>query len=203
MLKLTQNSVTGILPPLIVHLLMMRASHDHPGDYPAAENFDKCINFLKQLGEIYWHASFYNDFFELAASCSQNTMATSNGVRDPLVAFLNDHMPVRQQIGKASGPQSQSTSRRRTPVGDEEDDEQVRQSERRPGSKANGQGDILASNEAGSPLLSGPRTQTVMAQMPDSERLDTEDVALLNLGSQLFEDWLDDLGCFHNIFPSA
>lgn len=182
----------------------MRASRDHPGRNPAAEkNFDKCIVFLKQLGEIYWHASFYNEFFELAASCSHNAAATPNGVRDPLVAFLNERMPGRQQFGKALEPQSQSASRRRTPVDVEEDEEQVNQTERRPASKKNGQGDMLASNEAGLPVLSDPLTQTVVAQMPDSQRPDTGDVPLLDPGGQLFEDWLDDLGYFHNIFPSA
>lgn len=182
---------------------MMRASCDYPRKYFAAENFEKCIVFLKQLGEIYWHAGFYNEFFELAASCSQNMTATPNGVRDPLVAFLNERMPGRQQFGKALEPQGQSTSRRWTPVGVVEDDKQVNQTERRPGSKKNGQGDMLPSNKAGLPVLSYPPAQTVMAQMPDSERLDTGDVTLLDPGAQPFEDWLDDFGYFHNIFPSA
>jgi hypothetical protein len=202
MLDLTQSSVTAILPPLIVHLLMMRASRDNLGKYPAAENFDKCIVFLKQLSEIYWHASFYNKFFESAASCSQNAAATANGERDPLIAFLNDRMPARQQFGKALEPHGQSTSRRRTSVDDEEDYAQARQTER-PGDKENGQGDMLASNEARLPVLSGPATQTVTAQMPESERLDTGDATFLDSGAQPFEDWLDDLGYFHNIFPFA
>ncbi|KAJ5814848.1 hypothetical protein N7474_006625 [Penicillium riverlandense] len=173
--------VTAILPPLIAHLLITRASRDHPGK---SEDFNKCIVFLKQLGEIYWHASFYNEFFELAASSSQNITETLNGARDPLVTFLNDRMPGRQQFCKVLESQNQSRIRRRTLVDNAE----------------NAQSNMLASDEAGLPALSSP---SIMAEMPDSERLDSGDVTLLDPGAQLFEDWLVDLGSFHNIFPSA
>jgi hypothetical protein len=86
---------------------------------------------------------------------------------------------------------------------DDEDDEQSTQAERRPDRKENEQADMLASHEAGLPVLSGPPTQTDMAQMPDSERFDTGDVTSMDPSAQLFEDWLEDLGYFHNIFPSA
>lgn len=160
---------------------MMRASRDHPGN---SEDFNKCIDFLKQLGEIYWHASFYNEFFELAASPSQNTTETPNGERDPLVTFLNDRMPGRQQLCKVLEPQNQGRIRKRTLV----DNDEI------------GQSNMLASNEANLPALSSP---SIMAEMPDSERIDTGDVTWLDPGAQLFEDWLVDLGSFHNIFPSA
>jgi hypothetical protein len=176
---------------------MMRASHDHPGNGPVSDDFSRCIVFLKQLGEIYWHASFYNEFFELAGSQSQTTRDMPSGERDPLVTFLNDRMPGRQQFCKVLEPQNQCGIRRRIVV-DTVDDEQLGQDTR-----PKGQSHVLASNESGLTVLPSETTQTAMAHMTDPGSLDTEEVTLLDPGAQLFEDWLVDLGSFHNIFPSA
>lgn len=64
---LTHHSVTTIIPPLIVHLMLMRNANS-PRQFEASKSdFKICMNTLERLGEIYWHASFYHDFFKLAA----------------------------------------------------------------------------------------------------------------------------------------
>lgn len=63
----SRYSVTAVIPPLIVHTLVMRGSADKCLISQTSLHFQTCMEFLKRLGEIYWHASFYHEFFELVA----------------------------------------------------------------------------------------------------------------------------------------
>lgn len=201
-----KRSVTAILPPLIVHLLMMRAN-DSSGKQHGAGRFDECMSFLQQLSEIYWHASFYHEFFELAASNSQAKSAktAARGARDPLVAFLNDRMPGKLG-GKASEPHSQAASRKRTPVGPGFADQMSSARHRtNHGPKRNTpKGPVPLHNGSSEQPATTPPPEVILSDPPLLELLvASEDITPLDSGGQPFEDWLDDFGLFHHLFPSA
>jgi hypothetical protein len=162
---------------------------------------------LEQLGDIYWHASFYHDFFKLAASHSQGPTTNTNGnEQDPLVAFFNDHMPTNRPVGKAPEIYSQSASRRRTPPAHDDECDPTK-----PTAAPNRDNGIVdhssmvitttADTQAG---FLAPTLQTISTAYelgPDG--LELGDIAIPDTNLQLFEDWLDEFGYFHNIFPSA
>ncbi|KAL1873465.1 hypothetical protein VTK73DRAFT_913 [Phialemonium thermophilum] len=77
------QTVTTILPPLIVQVLLMRCSSDAASYEIAHEGFDTCMTVLDQLGQTYWHAKFYHDFFQLTAPVSSSTVSRT---RRPLKA---------------------------------------------------------------------------------------------------------------------
>lgn len=88
-------SVTFVLSPLIVHVLGMRSSRNPEVKQLHRNRYDLCMIFLRQLRDIYWHASFYCKFFELAASLDKSTM-TANEMenQDPLASFLNNRVSL-------------------------------------------------------------------------------------------------------------
>jgi hypothetical protein len=52
--------------------------------------------FLQELGKIYGHASFYYDFFELAASIDNKFLEQRQSkTQDPLIAFLKQQMGIK------------------------------------------------------------------------------------------------------------
>ncbi|KAH0524367.1 hypothetical protein TsFJ059_006891 [Trichoderma semiorbis] len=197
--------VTAILPPLIVHLLMMRSSPDPVSRQPHIDRFNKCMGLLEQLGDIYWHASFYHDFFKLAVLHSQGPAAYTNGKeQDPLVAFLNDHMPVKLPVLRGTELYSQNASRRRTPTGDDIEDNPTKPTATP--SREDGAADLSSITTTTAAAQTGFLAPTTQASVP--YELGTDDlglgaVALPDPNLQLFEDWLDEYGYFHNIFPSA
>ncbi|RFU75565.1 cutinase transcription factor 1 beta [Trichoderma arundinaceum] len=192
--------VTAILPPLIVHLLMMRSSPNQSSRQPHIDRFNKCMVLLEQLGDIYWHASFYHDFFKLAASHSQGPTTYANRQdQDPLVAFFNDHMPTKQPVSKAQ------ELYRRTPTRDEIEGNPLNPTGTP--SRENNIADhssmgITATTSAAHAGYLAP-AQTPIAYALGSDDLELEGVAIPDTNLQLFEDWLDEFGYFHNIFPSA
>ncbi|KAH0495933.1 hypothetical protein TgHK011_009458 [Trichoderma gracile] len=193
--------VTVILPPLIVHLLMMRSAPDESSRQPHTDRFNKCMVLLEQLGEIYWHASFYYDFFTLAAEHSQGPATYVNGQeQDPLVAFFNDRVPPKQLFGKPADF-SQSASRRRTPVGDDEDTPaKPMQTPSRDNAVADHAATVTTSVAPDG--YSAPSTQPSIPYTLGDD-LELAGVPIPDANLQLFEDWLDEYGYFHNIFPSA
>lgn len=164
---------------------------------------------LEQLGDIYWHASFYHDFFKLAASHSQESTTHASGTeQDPLVAFFNDHMPAKQPAGKGAELSTQTTIWKRpltatdaeknpikVTVAQSQDDDAAGQSSM-PVTTAEIQAGFLAT---GATLQT---TSTAYETGPgDLELGDATISDATNL--QLFEDWLDEFGYFQNIFQSA
>ncbi|OBT39591.1 hypothetical protein VE00_10555 [Pseudogymnoascus sp. WSF 3629] len=89
--------VTFVLPPLIVHLLERRASLTPELKQANSNRFDLCMIFLRQLREVYWHASFYCEFFELAASIDTPSSAPPIGSQDPLIKLLTQKVRLRNQ----------------------------------------------------------------------------------------------------------
>ncbi|ERS97471.1 hypothetical protein HMPREF1624_05639 [Sporothrix schenckii ATCC 58251] len=80
--------VTTVMPPLIVQFLLMREPtiDDDDGEVDndnrrntvqdAARGFATCMSALRQLGQTYWHAQFYHDFFQLAATAGRTRERT-------------------------------------------------------------------------------------------------------------------------------
>lgn len=99
---LTSHSVTFVIPPLIVHLLELRASLTPELKHANSNRFELCMMFLRQLREVYWHASFYCEFFELAASIDTPSLAPPIRSQDPLMKFLTQKVSLRNQ-GLAEG----------------------------------------------------------------------------------------------------
>jgi hypothetical protein len=63
--------------------------------------------FLRQLREVYWHASFYCEFFELAASIDTPSSAPPAGFQDPLIKALAQKISLRNQgVAENSGAAS-------------------------------------------------------------------------------------------------
>lgn len=193
--------MTVILPPLIVHLLMMRSAPDESSRQPHTDRFNKCMVLLEQLGDIYWHASFYYDFFKLAAEHSQGPATYVNGQeQDPLVAFFNDRVPPKQLYGRAAD-YSQSASRRRTPVGDDGEINAKPAPAPARDSGAAGYASTVTTSDVPEGYLA-PSTEPSIPYTLGND-LELGGVAIPDSNLQLFEDWLDEYGYFHNIFPSA
>jgi hypothetical protein len=164
------------------------------------------MGLLEQLGEIYWHAGFYHDFFKLAVLHSQGPTTYTNGQeQDPLVAFLHDHMPVKLPVLRGTEVYSQNAIRRRTPNRNDVEDSATKPTATRnlEDMTANFLSVTTTSHSA---AHTGYLASTMQAPIPyelASDELELGGVAIPDTSSQLFEDWLDEYGYFHNIFPSA
>jgi hypothetical protein len=141
--------------------------------------------FLEQLGDIYWHASIYHDFFELALSVRATSAKSLSSAGDPLVAFLQRQMMLRN-----NGVSGQ----KRTYI------------------EAT---DAASHDERLSTALrvmqeQGLENHQPIYDTPDSRRLITPgqtpemtNPGVSNSQEVQFEEWLDFGSGFHSIFPSA
>ncbi|OAL34069.1 hypothetical protein AYO20_06717 [Fonsecaea nubica] len=88
-------AVTFTLAPLIVHVLGIRSSRPEERLQVHKNRFELCMIFLRQLRDIYWHAIFYCEFFELAASIKDHQLRTQmSEAHDPLASFLTQRISV-------------------------------------------------------------------------------------------------------------
>ncbi|OAP63166.1 hypothetical protein AYL99_02393 [Fonsecaea erecta] len=88
-------AVTFTLAPLIVHVLGIRSSRSEERLQVHKNRFELCMIFLRQLRDIYWHAIFYCEFFELAASIKDHQLRTQmSEAHDPLASFLTQRISV-------------------------------------------------------------------------------------------------------------
>ncbi|KIY03657.1 uncharacterized protein Z520_00348 [Fonsecaea multimorphosa CBS 102226] len=88
-------AVTFTLAPLIVHVLGIRSSRSEERRQVHKNRFELCMIFLRQLRDIYWHAIFYCEFFELAASIKDHQLRTQmSEAHDPLASFLTQRISV-------------------------------------------------------------------------------------------------------------
>lgn len=164
---------------------------------------------LEQLGDIYWHASFYHDFFKLAASHSQEPMAHASGTeQDPLVAFFNDHMPAKQPAGKVAELSIQTPSWRRPPTASNAENNPIKSTAAQTqddGATDHSSMPVTTANIQAGFLATAPTLQTTSTVYEaDPGDLELGDAAISDAANlQLFEDWLDEFGYFQNIFQSA
>lgn len=105
-------AVTFTLAPLIVHVLGIRSSKSTERIQVHKNRFELCMIFLRQLKDTYWHAIFYCEFFELAASIKNDQLrAEMSEAHDPLASFLTQRISVGdlmvlrhyQDVGKSGG----------------------------------------------------------------------------------------------------
>jgi hypothetical protein len=221
---LSSNSVTCVLPPLIVHLLEIRASPSRSSKALHTDQYNSCMVYLRELGKIYWHASFYCDFFELAASTDHGLPANSQmQTRDPLIAFLqqqmgHNHKTVPKFVSNTEKRIQNDDSEfpnppvsRDQPAGPctspsirelEPSDSQVTGSIMLPpitsGIQERSEMEAYKSNQ--------PMSVEMLNGMDDRNRLFDDDIGtdIFAVPSDLqFEEWLSSYGTFQSIFPSA
>ncbi|GFP59081.1 cutinase transcription factor 1 beta [Trichoderma asperellum] len=164
---------------------------------------------VELLGDIYWHASFYHDFFTLAASHSQGPTTHASGIeQDPLVAFFNDHMPAKQPSGKGIELSSQTPSWRRPLTANNADGNPIKPTvaqNQDHGTTDHSAMPVTTTNIQTGLLAEAPTVQTSSPTYEaDPGDLELADAAISDAANlQLFEDWLDEFGYFQNIFQSA
>ncbi|KAL1968256.1 hypothetical protein VTN77DRAFT_2091 [Rasamsonia byssochlamydoides] len=182
--------VTAVLPPLIIHLLGIRGSSSPSLKQLHTNRYNMCMMFLEQLGDIYWHASIYHDFFELALSVrhSPTEAVSSNEDADPLVAFLRQKMMSRGGLNRKS-----SEGARNENEADCDDGISLRPTQAERISE-----DYNWVYKTSDSSRLGPE-QTAPAPEMDvftvSDQPDQQDVQL--------DEWLDFGAGFHSIFPAA
>lgn len=172
-----------MLPPLLVQLLLIRHNPDPDVGYElATTRFQICMAFLKQLGDIYWHASFYYEFLELAASSSQPTSHLAEDSRKTVSKQTTGHRSSRR-------PQQR---RQEAPLDLATED--------------HGQ-EALAVSVTSPDAFSDPSIEAANGDALGGNVMDTEGLAL-GENNGLFEDWLgdhwlDEHELFRTMFPSA
>ena len=190
-LLLTVCSVTSILPPLVIHLQTLRPSYHTLNDSRSRSHFQTCMKFLHQLGEVYWHADFYHDFFEIAASSSLAGPAQGTASVDqvPPVSSSSRQTQMMGQLQGEDKPKIGTKRKRKT-------------------------GPI----DHNAFLTSTPSDLTSMDPLPPSN-LDELSPAqdqrsclqgppsvsreFFEQNDEIFTNWLDDYAFFQNLFPSA
>lgn len=191
-----------MLPPLIVQLLLMRGSNHGPEYEVVNGRFLTCMAALKKLGEIYWHASFYYEFFELTASGSQTTSAANQHATAPEITF-GGRTPGKH-TNKDLGLQSCNSTR--TGSGEAvgtTGQEMVLGTDRAPFHQQHA---YHGETSTATPDLETPSPSSFHALSGDTLGLDGHtpgDVDFIGTEAGAFESWLDDYGLFQSMFPSA
>ena len=165
--------------------------------------------FLEQLGDIYWHANFYYQFFELAASGAQPPAhtPTSDAIKgDSLTAFFNSRVPGRQPKSTLSG-REKSNHRTRMPGVHTDSDRGPRadiHAPRQEGHDGRLPGIRITSSPDQDQLLESTEKQVTTNEKKVGEAADPE-VGILStdLDEWDFGNWLEDYPSFLNLFPSA
>ncbi|KAI7971102.1 hypothetical protein EIK77_007218 [Talaromyces pinophilus] len=193
------GSVTTVLPPLIINLMGVRYAQSSQDYRISMAHYQTCMKFLKQLGEVYWHASFYHDLFKLAAS---HISATPH----PQDAGVSENL--REKLSSATvfsdnNPQCQFE----TPGCDLalEDDA----FNRRPRSPV----DYFVSARSPAPIFesNGNSVMPVFETAFNLESIETFDPGHVDDGGlnlrgvdiQALTEWLNQDGIFQSFFPSA
>ncbi len=164
--------------------------------------------FLEQLGDIYWHANFYYQFFELAASGAQPPAhtPTSDAIKgDSLTAFFNSRVPGRQLKNTQSGRDKYNDRTRRAavhtgsdhgPRADIHDPGHEGHDSRLPGIRGTSSPD-----QDQLPELTEEQAMTSerVGAAPDPEG----GIPSTDPDEWDFGNWLEDYPSFLNLFPSA
>ena len=172
----------------------MRCSADSTSYQAARGRFRTCMSVLERLGQTYWHAKFYHDFFQLAALTSRPEAPT---LQRPVSATearekeQQQNEARRLSVPEGASPSSMPVSH----VGDKPPDlTETNQPPYR-------DGEVMSSiNEQFAPSMA--------AEIGDAsapEPWAAEDMVLVDSEDQihLYHDWLDDDVLFQSLFPSA
>lgn len=203
---LTLHSVTSMLPVLIVHLLQMRSSRSHKVRNLHLNRYNLCMMFLRELGDVYSHAIFYHEFFELASSANNTTVETSPVGQDPLIRFLEQRSATRN--GERNGTRTPNNERhRRTilsnkPVRQPQPDAYLEAGSIPPSFATTYAPNMANPNTPGneSPVIDSNSEQPASrVGYPNNQASDPAE----NEFDVRFEEWLASYDHFQNIFPSA
>ncbi|KAF2017920.1 hypothetical protein BU24DRAFT_490994 [Aaosphaeria arxii CBS 175.79] len=197
-------SVTAIMPPLTVQVLLMRYSSNAAEVAEAKIRFSTCMEALHRLSYIYWHAGFYHDLFLLAASSggAASSISTlrhqSNHPSQPeqppqpiQIQAMPTSIPT-QTRQETSGPRSISLLSDRSIESD---------ASRVPEPPIFAKTSIAALLDSS---VSRPTQSTDLENLPDAIDLDSDGVKSLNSQEQIrmFEEWLNDNALFSTLFPT-
>lgn len=187
----------------------MRCSSEADKYEDAQRGFHTCMACLKELSEIFWHAEFYHDFFEL--------LATASCTR-PAALGHSDASPPPRRI--AARQESADDSARLTP-------HKSTRARSQPLNVAQGYGPHSAASDTAQDQSThnifqdqdytttalNTNTFSVFGLSVDPSQLTTlfpnsqscEDSQLLSPDEQqqLFNGWLDDDALLQSLFPSA
>lgn len=197
MFCLLGGSVTTILPPLIISLMGMRYAQSSQDYRISMAHYQTCMKFLKQLGEIYWHASFYYDLFKLAAShISATPHPQDAGVSENLHERLSS-----ATVFSDNNPQGQFET-----TGC---DLALEDAFNRPGSPmdyfVNARSPVpsFESNGNSAKPVFDPVLSLESIEAFDSGHVDDGGLNLEGVDIQALTEWLDQDGIFQSFFPSA
>lgn len=200
-------SVTTIIPPLIVQVMIIRCS-PMGHDYEVAKNrFEICMTALEKLGHIYWHARFYRDFFRLA---ERSLTGRSNKTPDQMNGPKKD-LYLRKRPGlnaPSSATASASVLSPFQPICDTADSHAPLErdhptSEKRPKDSTLSNGSTTQGREE---KISVPDSDKEMGESTENlplGGLGIGEMTLLGSPVTSFNDWLDDDVLFQTLFPSA
>ena len=171
------------------------------------------MTYLRELGKIYWHASFYCDFFDLAASIDSDLPTQlRTETQDPLISFLQQQMGFNQKII----PKFVNNVAKKAQDGDDELEQHADNNTRSrirdlPTSESRTIGSSMSL-----PIMPGIQERSesqhtnagMLNSMADSTRLfgyeTSADIFADPRDDDLqFEEWLGTYGTFQHIFPSA
>lgn len=194
-------SVTTTLPVIAFYLHSLQMPKDSPETKASTKGFQDCLRFLKQLGDIHWHAGFYHDFFQMLATRGAaesnkrpNTDTQSSSSRRRRYSDANTH-------GAAVG-QSRNILR---------DFTEAATAWKNPGIVADRQAtESPVTRSDPGPSTAPPPAQYLSASMmpPDQTSLpppsfDFSLDDIMNIDDGLFDGWLEDYSKMQTVLPSA
>ncbi|OAA66893.1 Transcription factor [Niveomyces insectorum RCEF 264] len=203
---LPTHGVTAVLSTLIVQILAMRYAADVDSYELEKKRFKICIDVLEQLGQTYWHAQFYHDIFQLAASstpCGADGQAHSHGhgqrpgsfrPKRPLRAKTTpdaDHAETIALTCATGDPRAGVSVDYARPQGQSRVTRTLHASDPEPPTDDN----LIEGNEGDPSLLPSSTALDALAftgQCGDAE-----------CQFHLFNGWLDDDTLFQTLFPSV
>lgn len=196
-----------------MHLLEIRNTPSRDTKALHTSQYNLCMTYLRELGKIYWHASFYCDFFDLAASIDSDLPTQSRTeTQDPLISFLQQQMGFNQKII----PKFVNNVAKKAQDGDDELEQHADNNTRSrirdlPTSESRTIGSSMSL-----PIMPGIQERSesqhtnagMLNSMADSTRLfgyeTSADIFADPRDDDLqFEEWLGTYGTFQHIFPSA
>lgn len=160
-------------------------------------HYQTCMSFLKQLGEVYWHARFYHDLFKLAAS----HIGATPHLQD---AGVSENLHVRLSsaaVFSDNNPQGQFATNGCDVAPEDAFD--------RPGSPV----DYFVSAGSPVPIFESNGNSVITVFEPalnlesigafNSDHVDDAGLNLQGVDIQAWTEWLNQDGIFQSLFPSA
>lgn len=172
----------------------------------AHKRYQTCMDTLKELGRVYWHANFYYRLFRFAAPSKSGILSTP---RQPLKKTKR-HQSARDKIEleqdqhkrtalKTPGPPNRSSAVYPVHYSNQQSSFAVTASA--PESGICDQAEVTN----GTRILTGSISHVDLDIETDRSNQDFEETQITGAGSQISSlyDWLNDDALFSSLFPSA